>query len=224
MCPLISISAAGITTDGGVARSRVARWGAAATPMWMTTISEAPALARDASSSAPRRSMARTNAAARTFVASRLSSAMSQRCAVKLKGTPDTSLASIVSVAVVEAQWACRWRTPWARTYSASQSPFGTTARFFASTPSERLPRRCQTARATSPGERTNARTVPATMRGEISRASSVRSTRWRRSAATVDACHLRGQTMISMPWRSSSSISGTTKCSALPNGSDAVT
>src|SRR5258706_1136098 len=90
----------------------------------------------------------RTKLAFAAFVARRLFSTMSQRCAVKLQGMPDRQLASMVIVAVVPAQWQWMWSAPHRTATRASQSAFGTIARFLIATIGDLPPSRSPTAPA----------------------------------------------------------------------------
>src|SRR6267143_6124050 len=82
----------------------------------------------------PSPEMRRTKLALAAFLASRLFSTMSQRCAVKLQGMPDRRLANMVMVAVVPAQWQWMWSALHRTATRASQNAFGTIARFLIAT------------------------------------------------------------------------------------------
>src|SRR5579863_4036728 len=101
----------------------------------------------------PSSEMNRAKLALLIFSARRLFSTMSQRCAVRLHGTPEILLANSVIVAVVPAQWQCMWPAlHWIAT-AANHTALGTTARFLRAIGRDRLGARDLTAAAILRGD-----------------------------------------------------------------------
>jgi len=99
--------------------------------MCNTTVFSESLMSRARANRSPLDEMKRVNKAFRTFRARRLFSTMSQRWAVRLQGTPETSLATRAIVAFVAAQCAWICAAPHRRAIWASQRPLQKTPRFF---------------------------------------------------------------------------------------------